>query len=255
MPPITREKFRTSQAVFDNHTERCLFKLSSQGHFLHLESPISIGKEANLFTARKADKSFCIIKIYRVENCDFNKMYDYLKLDPRYPLPKKNRRHVIFTWARREYRNLLKAREAGVRVPTPYAVLDNIIVMELIGDKEAGKPSPKLKDCPPANPEHFFEIIQAQMALLYRAGLIHGDLSKFNILNWDDKPVLIDMSQSTTTEGSNAQELLERDVRNVMAYFEKSGMPLQAGTMIQKITSRLRSAPEKKGSGKRRKEK
>ena len=86
-----KEKFKTYKNVFDNHAERLLFKLTSQGHFDSLDIPLSIGKEANIFVATKG-KEKRIVKIYRVETCDFNHMFDYLRYDPRYLHIKKNRR-------------------------------------------------------------------------------------------------------------------------------------------------------------------
>src|SRR3989344_2054706 len=126
MARITREKFDTFGNVFDQFTYRNLFKLSSQGHFIELQSPISIGKEANLFTAHTAD-GMVVVKIYRLQTCDFNRMYENLRTDPRFQNTKRQRRQVIFAWCKREYRNLLKARQVGVRVPTPHAFLYNIL--------------------------------------------------------------------------------------------------------------------------------
>ena len=72
---MTQDKFKTMHNVFDNFTNLTVFKLISQGHFDGLESPVSIGKEANIFTAKKGEGRV-IAKIYRLEACDFNRMYD-----------------------------------------------------------------------------------------------------------------------------------------------------------------------------------
>jgi len=74
-----REDFKTMHNVFDEFTNRNLFKLISQGHFRGLESPISIGKESNVFSALTKDDRRVMVKIYRLETCDFNRMYDYIK--------------------------------------------------------------------------------------------------------------------------------------------------------------------------------
>ena len=60
------------------------------------------------------------------------------------------------------------------------------------------------------------------MKKLYQKGLIHGDLSQFNILNYNEDPIFIDFSQATTTEASNAEELLKRDIKNICHYFHKN---------------------------------
>jgi RIO kinase 1 len=216
MPKIVREKHKTSKYVFDDFTERNLFKLSSKGYFDELESPFSMGKEANIFIARKGDKRI-IVKIYRLTTCDFFKMYEYLKGDPRFNV-EKNRRKIIFSWAKREYYNLLKARSGGVRVPSVYGYFFNILVMELIGDD---LPCPLLKDKFPKNPKLFFDELINQIKKLYKAGLVHADLSHFNIMNFDDRPVLIDFSQSTVLDHPMSDYFLLRDVKNVCSFFSK----------------------------------
>jgi len=213
-----KEKFKTYGNVFDQFTMRNLFKLKSQGYFDDVKSPISIGKEANIFSAVKKDGSQVILKIYRLENCDFNRMYDYIKFDPRYLQVKKQKRKIIFAWAQREFRNLLKARENGVKVPTPHTFKDNILVLEFIGKKEV---APKLKDSIPRNKQKFLDKVIENMKKLHRADLVHGDLSSFNILNLDENPVLIDFSQASPLSSMNAEELFERDVKNIAHFFGK----------------------------------
>lgn len=224
MARITREKFKTFGNVFDNFTEKVLAKLISQGHFDGLESPLFIGKESNVFTAPHPDWPR-IVKIYRLESCDFNQMYSYIRSDPRFSYLSGHKRKVIFAWTQREYRNLLKARSAGVRVPLPYAVRENVIVEELIGFEEDNHvyPAPPLKDAPPKDPQKFYEDVVAQMQLMASAGLVHGDLSPFNILNLEEKPVIIDFSQSTIQDNAMYNELLERDCKNITKAFTKLG--------------------------------
>ncbi|MBW3018998.1 serine protein kinase RIO [Candidatus Woesearchaeota archaeon] len=226
-----KEEWQTFGDVFDQFTERNLFKLAGQHYFDGLESPLNIGKEANIFSAEKGGIKR-IVKIYRLSTCDFNRMYDYLKYDPRFPAINRNKRKVIFSWAKREYRNLMKARDAGVRVPTPYTILSNILVMEFIGDEKA---APMLKDKHPKDPEKFLKDIVTQMRKLYKAGMVHGDLSAFNILNYNEKPVLIDMSQSTTLENTFAAEYLDRDIRNICNFFRKLGLDCSDAEIKKKI--------------------
>jgi len=216
---VTREKFKTYEGVFDQRTLRTLFKLSSQGYLDEMKSPVSVGKESNVFTATKKD-DFVVVKIYRVNNCDFKKMYHYIVADPRFEGLHNQRRKVIYAWAQREYRNLLIARQAGVNAPMPHIVYDNILIMELIGDK--GRAAPRLKDSPPKNPQKFHKETIENMKRLYKAGLVHGDLSEFNILNHSQRPYFIDFSHGTKTEA--AHELLERDIKTIQHYFTKLGI-------------------------------
>lgn len=218
MAKITRAKFKTYGNVFDEFTNLNLFKLSSQGFFDHLVSTVKIGKESNVFSAITEDNTQIIVKIYRLENCNFNLMYDYIKADPRYIGLKKKKRQIIFSWTQREFRNLLIAREAGVNVPTPLKFMHNIILLEFIGNKD---PAPQLKDKMPSNPSNFYKKVIENYKKLIKAELIHGDLSQYNILNDDDEPVFIDFSQSTPLKSPRGKELLERDIQNLSNFFTK----------------------------------
>jgi RIO kinase 1 len=228
-----QERFKTNKGVFDEFTHRNLFELQSRNIFDFLLSPLKVGKESNVFLAKKG-KKYLIIKIYRLQNCDFNKMYDYIRKDPRYEYLKKHRRDIIFAWTQREHRNLLKAHELGLDIPKPIAWLHNILIEEFIGDKE---PAPQLKDALPQNPLKFFKQIIRDITILYQHGLIHGDLSAFNILNHNEKPYYIDFSQSTLTKTPNSEELLHRDLTNIVQFFKKQGIKADAEELFLKITS------------------
>jgi RIO kinase 1 len=232
MPRESREEWKVYKNVFDEFTIRHIFKLITQGIIEGLESPIKIGKEANVFSAVKKDGTKVIVKIYRLHTCNFNKMYDYIRQDPRFANLKKKRREVIFAWVQREHRNLSKARAAGIRVPTPLANLYNILVLEFIGDDVVAM---QAKDDMPEDINGFFKDVVASMKKLHKAGLVHGDLSEFNILNYRGKPVFIDFSQSTMSESPNYRELLERDVRNICKFFRKYGVKADEEKVMKEI--------------------
>ncbi len=228
-----REKFKTWGDVFDQFTQKTIYKLITRGHFEGLESPISIGKESNVFSALKKDGTRVMVKIYRLETCDFNRMYDYIKDDPRFLNLKKGKRNIVFLCVQREYRNLFKAREANVSVPTPLTFYNNVLVLEFIGDNNVI--APKLKDAYPKNPKEFFKKIVTNMKKLHKAGLVHADLSAFNILNYNEKPVFIDFSQCTTLDSPRANEYLDRDVRNVCNFFKKNGLDVDETKVKKEI--------------------
>ena len=231
-----KEEFKTWGDVFDAFTQRTVYKLITRGHFEGLESPVSIGKESNVFSALRKDGTKVIVKIYRLETCDFNRMYDYIKGDSRFDRLKKGKRNIIFQWVQREYRNLMKAREANISVPTPLTFLNNVLVLEFIGDD--GSVALKLKDGTPKNPKDFFERIILNMKKLHNAGLVHADLSAFNILNHGEKPVFIDFSQCTTLDSSRAMEYLERDIRNICLFFKKIGLKADEAKVKEQIVGK-----------------
>ena len=104
----------------------------------------------------------------------------------------------------------------------------------MIGDL---KPAPQLKDVYPKNPKKFMEKVIESMKLLWqKAGIVHGDLSEFNILNHEDTPVFIDMSQSTVKECTIAIELLERDIKNMVNFAKKMDLKLDAKKIKKQIT-------------------
>lgn len=233
MAKKSREDWKIYKNVFDNFTNRTIFKLMSQGVIDDLKSPIKIGKESNVFSAPSKDHGMLIVKIYRLESCNFNKMHDYIREDMRYANIKKKRREIVFAWVQREYRNLLKAREAGVSVPTAYAVANNIVVMEFIGDS---LPAPQLKDSIPEKPKDFLDKIVENYSRLYKkAGLVHGDLSQFNILNHNQSPIFIDFSQATLKSSSNSDELMKRDIDIITKFFAKYGHEAKSEELIKRI--------------------
>jgi len=219
------EKFKTWGNVFDNFTIITLQKIIDKRIIDGLFGPLKIGKESNVFIARKGDKNI-IAKIYRLEVCDFKRMYDYLRYDPRYDRMQKKRRQIIFSWVQREFRNLHLARKAGVRVPTPMLISNNVLIEEFIGNdtKNIDAAAPMLKDAYPQDPEKFYRQTKKMIEKLLKAKLVHADLSSFNILNHHEKPVFIDMSQTTPLENPRAKEYFQKDTRNIVNFFSKLGV-------------------------------
>jgi len=227
---MSKNKFIAQENVFDQSTLRALFKLSSQGYFDEMGGPIKIGKESNVFSVIYGGEKR-VVKIYRTA-ASFSKMYEFMKLDPRFEHVGGGKIAIVSAWARKEFSNLLRARKEGVNVPTPYAYFKNIICMEFIGNDE---PAETLQKKAPENPVAFYKKLFKEMKMLYSSRLVHTDLSEYNILNHNEEPVLIDFSQAVDFRYPNVEMFLERDVQNVVKYFVKLGVKLEWEEELKKL--------------------
>ncbi|VVB91287.1 RIO-type serine/threonine-protein kinase Rio1 [uncultured archaeon] len=224
--------------VFDDATLMALYGLSKKGYIDALGGSISTGKEANVFHAISKEYGEIAVKIFMMSTANFNAMQEYILGDPRFAGIKSAKKDIILAWVKKEFKNLKRAKEAGVRVPEPYVTKRNILLMEFIGND--GVPMPQLKDVKMSqeDAERIFDRIVEYMSLLYgKAKLVHADLSEYNILvNMNDmSPVIIDMGQSVTTDHFNAETFLKRDVVNVSRFFKKLNVPANEEEMMKII--------------------
>ncbi len=208
--------------VFDRRTVRSLSLLRRKKYYDSIKGVISSGKESTVFLAEKDGKPLAI-KIYMIEKLKFDKMWDYLYGDPRFFHVKKSFPNIIYAWAEKEFSNLAKARRAGVDCPEPIKFNKNVLIMEFIGKNE--NPSQRAKDAHPRDPGAWYKSMLSSIKKLYKKEcLVHGDLSEYNVLNNEEKPVIIDFSQGILKEHPLFQKLLERDIKNVNAWFSKLGV-------------------------------
>ena len=133
-------------------------------------------------------------------------------------------------WLTAEVDALYRLAAAEVRVPKPYGFVDGVLLMEMITDAE-GDVAPRLDDVTLTEEQalrYHAKVIQDVVRMLC-AGLIHGDLSEFNVLVDADGPVIIDLPQAVDAAGNNsAAAMLERDVNNMRAYFGRFAPELLA---------------------------
>ena len=142
-------------------------------------------------------------------------------------------------WQNAEVDALHRLAAAGVRVPRPYNFLDGVLLMELVTD-ENGNAAPRLNDlalsATQAREYHHTLIIEVVRMLC--AGIVHGDLSEYNVLVGGDGPVIIDLPQAIDAAGNNsAGAMLERDVDNLTAYFGRFAPALRATDYGREIWS------------------
>ena len=216
------ETYKIMASVFDSSTLLTLYHLINRGVFDVFYGAVSTGKEANIFCALDKHGNYVAAKIYRIATSDFKNMHRYLAGDPRFRRVPRERRDIIYTWVSREFKNLQRAHGAGVSAPRPIDCEKNVLAMEFIG--EEGVPYPRMKDVPPRAPKRAFEkLFDAAKVLYQKAELIHSDMSEYNVLLTPD-PVLIDFSMGTDRANPMGDELLMRDLENLVRYFRKLGV-------------------------------
>ncbi|MCG7853580.1 MAG: serine protein kinase RIO [Methanosarcinaceae archaeon] len=234
------DTLKVMENVFDTPTLKSLYNLSNKGLIQAMGGSISTGKEANVFLA-DGEEGEIAVKIYRISSSTFNTMEDYILGDPRFANIGHKKHDIIFAWTRKEFRNLERARNAGVRVPTPITTERNILLMEFMG--EQGNSYPLLKDVALENEEaqRIFDTIAAYMRTLYLdANLVHADLSEYNIMidPHDMTPILIDMGQSVILEHAHANDFLRRDIQNIIRFFKRFGVKVSPDELYSFIRTK-----------------
>ncbi|OYT54864.1 MAG: serine/threonine protein kinase [Candidatus Altiarchaeales archaeon ex4484_2] len=216
--------------VFDKSTLLSLERLMRGGYLEELESMISTGKEANVYHGCMGEKEIAV-KIYAIDASSFKNMEKYILGDRRFKTW-RNRRQLVYTWAQKEYKNL--ARVHGfIECPRPHQAYRNILVMDFIGRDNI--PAPRLKDSPPKNPKEYFNKIVGYIRGMYERGLVHADLSEYNVLNTGEKPVIIDLSTGVLLDHPLADKFLKRDIYNICRYFRSEGVDCDEKEVLAEV--------------------
>jgi RIO kinase 1 len=201
--------------------------------------PLMSGKEAAVYVVRCGNELRCA-KVYKEANKrSFRQAAEYQEgrkvRNSRQARAmakgsKFGRKETEDAWQNAEVAALFRLASAGVRVPKPYDFLDGVLLMELVAD-EYGDAAPRLNDVvlEPDQAREYHAFLIEQIVLMLCAGLVHGDLSEFNVLLAPSGPVIIDLPQAVDAAGNNhAFSMLERDVGNMAAYFGRFAPELRA---------------------------
>jgi RIO kinase 1 len=188
------------------------------------------GKEATVYVVQCGDEIRCA-KIYKEANQrSFHQAVHYtegrkVKNSRQARAMEKGssygRKEQEAAWQHSEVDALYKLAAAGVRVPHPYGFYEGVLLMELVSD-EQGEPAPRLNDLKLTEEQarEFHAMLIRQVVLMLCAGIVHGDLSEYNILVDSKGPVIIDLPQAVdAAANNNASRMLERDVENLANYF------------------------------------
>lgn len=195
------------------------------------------GKEAMIFVVRCGEATRCA-KVYKEANQrSFRQAVDYTegrktKNSRRARAIEKRTRYgrkvQEEAWQSAEVDALYRLAAAGVRVPAPHNFHEGVLLMELVTDAH-GEAAPRLNDLEFSADEarHYHALLMREVVRMLAAGIVHGDLSEYNILLGATGPVIIDLPQAVDAAGNNhAREMLERDVANLTNYFGRSAPEL-----------------------------
>lgn len=188
------------------------------------------GKEAMVYVVHSGDEARCA-KVYKeADKRAFRQAVDYTEnrkirnSRERRAIAKGTRfgrRMTESHWQSAEVDALHRLADAGVRVPEPFGFWEGVLLMELVTDAE-GAAAPRLNDVeftPDDARRHHATLVREVMRMLC-AGIVHGDLSEFNVLLGAGGPVIIDLPQAVDAAGNNhAQRMLLRDVANLREFF------------------------------------
>ncbi|MGQ9507668.1 MAG: serine protein kinase RIO [Candidatus Bathycorpusculaceae bacterium] len=218
------EEYEVLEEVFDRSTLMVIYDFLNKGTIDEIHGVVKAGKESRVYWGRDREGNELAIKIYLTVSAEFRKgMLKYIEGDPRFKGVRHDTRSLIFAWAQKEFKNLELATLAGVRVPKPIAVKNNVLIMEFIG--ENGVSALSMKEQHPKNPEKTYNTLLTYLKRLYsKVELVHGDLSEYNIMIWKNRPVIFDMSQAVPLSHPMADFLLRRDLTNLNKFFSRLGV-------------------------------
>ncbi|MEW5836401.1 MAG: PA4780 family RIO1-like protein kinase [Pseudomonadota bacterium] len=188
--------------------------------------PLKSGKEASVYVVRCGEAIRCA-KVYkdmgqrsfqqRVQYQEGRKVRGSREARAMGKSTKFGRREAEAAWKNAEVDALYLLHDAGVRVPRPHGYFSGVLLMEMVADED-GDPAPRLGEVElaPDTARAWHRALMQQVARMLGLGLIHGDLSEYNVLVGADGPVIIDLPQAVSAAGNNnARFMLRRDVGNL----------------------------------------
>ena len=211
-------------------TPKRLLALVEEGLIDEVIGQLMSGKEATVYVVRCGDDIRCAKAYKEVDQRSFRKNVSYqegrkVKNSRQARAMEKGSRYgrkmQEEVWQSAEVDALYRLAAAGVRVPRPHLCFEGVLLMDLVLDAD-GNAAPRLNDVVLSEELalEYHALLINQVVRMLCAGLIHGDLSEYNILVGETGPVIIDLPQAVDAAGnSHGAEMLERDVNNLRTYF------------------------------------
>lgn len=226
---------------FDKRTLLLIYELMNEGTISTVDFPIATGKEGGVFKCTSSKGAGVAMKVYRISNSTFRSLAVYISGDERFRGITGNFSKTISMWVQREFVNLERYFSHGLLVPEPIAHRGNLLVMQYLGTDDG--PSPLLKDSPleAADLAKFYvQLIDFIVSGYRKAGLVHSDLSQYNVMVHEGKPFVIDCSQGVTARHPNALDFARRDITNINRFFRQKGVAVHpveevVGMMLEAV--------------------
>ncbi|KIW93251.1 uncharacterized protein Z519_05856 [Cladophialophora bantiana CBS 173.52] len=251
----------TSEQVLDPKTRLILFSMIQKGIVSEIHGTISTGKEANVYhaVAMSEDDSqedvHVAIKVYKTSILVFKDREKYVTGEFRFRKGYKTRdnRAMVKMWAEKEMRNLKRIHGAGIPCPEPLYLRRHVLGMSFIGHGKKGKAAPRLKDLEFEDGEDstrwralYVDVVTYVRIMLQVCKLVHADLSEYNILYYENKPYIIDVSQSVEGDHPRSLDFLRMDIKNVTDFFRRKGVNVLAERKVYEFVTK---APASAGRG------
>ena len=212
-------------------TDHILEQAKKLNHEIKIVSSIKSGKKARVYRVM-LDGDLVAMKVYKKpEERNFKNTGAYLlgkyyrRSSERRAVAKNNKfakklKHE--NWVKREFFMLQKLFESGANIPRPILQIDDAIFMELLGNENLVAPRLCDIELEKTEAEKAFNSVIKSMEVFWNFGIVHADLSEFNILWWKSRPYIIDFPQSIDRRmHPNPIEVLDRDLKNVVKYFSR----------------------------------
>ncbi len=231
------KKNKTVNEVLDKSTVLTLHDMIKDKTISYVNGVVRAGKESVVFWAVSPDKHNIALKVYLTSTSSFKKRSPYIVGDPRFSRIRKNTRSLVYLWAKKEYKNLIRCVQSELAVVKPIAVKKNVLALEFIGRN--GVPTKTLVESQ-IDEKDYKSAISLIEQLYKQANLIHCDFSEYNIFKTKKGLILFDLGSAIDLEHPKAREFLKRDINNISRFFVKRGLTVENPIdVFNRITNEL----------------